>query len=150
MAQDELTGAEPMDTQVRPRKADDRNARSRRPAGTYLNSTVPNRPFNSIYFPRYRFSAAATESLAVSFWSYSGPILTPKNVLPIFLDVGFLLIPIGEFLIWANFLIRDIVIYYSDCWKAAPLNSSVAIPDNVQTTSMSKTRQELHWQRKHD
>jgi Cell cycle control protein len=41
------------------------------------------------------------------------------------------------------------VIDYSDCWKA-PLDSSVAIPDNVQTTFKLKTRQDARWQRKHD
>ncbi|KAJ6189812.1 hypothetical protein N7519_004720 [Penicillium mononematosum] len=84
------------------------------------------------------------------FYVPNQPILTPKNVLPIFLVIGVLLIPIGGVLIWANSLVREIVIDYSDCWKAAPLDSSIAIPDNVQTTFKSKTRQDPHWQRTHD
>lgn len=42
------------------------------------------------------------------------------------------------------------MIDYSDCWNAAPLDSSIAIPDNVQTTFKSKTRQDPHWQRTYD
>ncbi|CAP97430.1 Pc22g01420 [Penicillium rubens Wisconsin 54-1255] len=121
MAQAKSTGY-PTDDQVRPRKADS-STESKRPASTA--------------FRQQRLKA----------WQ---PILTPKNVLPIFLVIGVLLIPMGGVLIWANSLVREIVIDYSDCWKAAPLDSSIAIPDNVQTTFKSKTRQDPHWQRTHD
>ncbi|KAJ9485000.1 hypothetical protein VN97_g8374 [Penicillium thymicola] len=111
----------PTDAQLRSRKANS-SAKSKPPVGTALR--------------QQRLKA----------WQ---PILTPKNILPIFLVIGFLLIPIGGVLIWANSLVREIAIDYSDCSKA-PLDSSEAIPDRVQTTFKLKTRQDARWQRRLD
>ncbi|RMZ80311.1 hypothetical protein DV738_g2888, partial [Chaetothyriales sp. CBS 135597] len=63
----------------------------------------------------------------------SGPILTPKTVLPIFFAIGIIFAPIGGLLLWASYSVQELVIDYTDCNSTS--SEFTTIPDSKVSAS---------------
>jgi LEM3 (ligand-effect modulator 3) family / CDC50 family len=78
----------------------------------------------------------------------SRPILTPKSVIIIFFIVGIIFMPIGGLLIWANSLVSDIAIDYSNCAAMAPTDAYGPIPaSRVHKTFKNSSLSTTEWMR---